>query len=1527
MRVPSATPWHFEYPDELDRFALTLGGTPSTAPFDVHDIYARINVHKQLNQHDPSAFVAPAGLLPELRSYQKAAVQWMLLRERHKMASTNGREKEGEQDRQPLNATVTFKTSPPVYYDVLCARFAETAAVINPLNIRGGILADEMGLGKTVEVITLVLSNPSPLSIPRMQTKHFVPENNVGDVKDDDEEGTMVLDCVCGSTDEHEQGWVQCSFCKSWHHQACTGYKDSVVEEQDSEQPNSSSNPNGEWMCFHCQVTERPLFACKTTLIVSPESIHDQWESELHRHVRPGTLRLLRYPGVKVLRARLAGSGPGEQWQLLGSAGFKMAQYDIVLTTYEALGSDLHHLPNETGRDRRSSLRQKRKRYAFVGSPLPLLKFWRICMDEAQVGVENAQLRAALTVAELQGEMKWIVTGTPFSSQLGDLFGSFKYLGLEPFVDDALGPMHFEQLIATPFQKGATARLHDMLLWNGVDNSIDGGGLLWRTHKKAVVHQLGLPAQHMNVVWCNFTAVEKHFYGQQEKRIISLLAEQRRQKRLVGNGPAQGDEEVRDEGIWRQLLVLRQICCHPQVGNTLTAMLGGNRLALGGDAGSGVLTMDVFLEQLVVKCKRECEEAQRKLVAAWNGLASMHVITHEVPHAIVKYLMSIETINNNWDLFRADLLPRLHILENLVSCICECFELQSTATETDPQSKTLATIDADSPSQTTDNPKQYSLLPDLPVLKLTVTMDGIDRDHANIDGVRQECALLVIAASKIKRYYLSQVDLAHRVALTNFEEKAKALTDALRTDKTGTSMLCHNSCWWASALLLLEKTNPQRAVWFVDRLRARLLSLSTKWSTGWSARFSTMAGLRMCLTSELQDLHKERNKVRKRLLSMSQGVPTQRDIELSGNCKKCRDNRDGPVCAHCRFYKELEGYKQHFLGLDAVATTNKNDTSMYEDEEAAVTTNTTTGASMFVEVFKEIATACRQVIRDSVLPEDALELCEGSLLDHVRKQQTRLVSSAQLASLWLDAALQHELEVWTQILKEWTLAKKLFQVQHQRLGSLDELAMARMQIRVRQADEVINTSAERMYKIEEYEVPVKIESLNAERVAAEAELTEKKAQLRYLMNMQDNEKASGSDAAAAESSDAASTGGVNCAVCLEAMESTRAMLPCAHAFCENCVEALSKKRQNGQDTIRCPACRRVSSTTSIIVVQASAAQLSNDGGDIPSSAQIKLKRSGFGSKIDTIVHRLLTLATKKTHIKCLVFTQWVDMINILATAMTQNGLHCFTYATKKQFPRVLQQFKHALEPSILLLPFSVGANGLNLTEATEVVLVEPLLNNGIEAQAINRVHRIGQTQQTHVHRFLVQHSVEERIFWLKRKRASSGARPLNPTTTEEGAADDDDNVQGVVDDDDTDSSLIVAKKAKEKMTLNDLEVLLDGKAQLMNPVAAPSLNADQSPFWTQRVILNGKIQSRREGRAFMERLYATECREQARSMAAEPRVDVQDVELNLTVAYRLLQLDVVDDDVEQVNRDLLVFHRSRLEEELALWNQQMQVEG
>ena len=66
--------------------------------------------------------------------------------------------------------------------------------------------------------------------------------------------------------------------------------------------------------------------------------------------------------------------------------------------------------------------------------------------------------------------------------------------------------------------------------------------------------------------------------------------------------------------------------------------------------------------------------------------------------------------------------------------------------------------------------------------------------------------------------------------------------------------------------------------------------------------------------------------------------------------------------------------------------------------------------------------------------------------------------------------------------------------------------------------------------------------------------------------------------------------------------------------------------------------------------------------------------------------------------------------------------------------------------------------GINLTEANRVFLMEPTLNPALEAQAIGRVHRLGQAHPVEITRFIVKNSIEERIISIK--KAKFGAKAV-----------------------------------------------------------------------------------------------------------------------------------------------------------------------
>ena len=88
----------------------------------------------------------------------------------------------------------------------------------------------------------------------------------------------------------------------------------------------------------------------------------------------------------------------------------------------------------------------------------------------------------------------------------------------------------------------------------------------------------------------------------------------------------------------------------------------------------------------------------------------------------------------------------------------------------------------------------------------------------------------------------------------------------------------------------------------------------------------------------------------------------------------------------------------------------------------------------------------------------------------------------------------------------------------------------------------------------------------------------------------------------------------------------------------------------------------------------------------------------------------------------------------------------------------IASFTNDPSTKVLLLSIKAGAAGLNLVVANHCFLMDPCLNSAAEEQAIDRVHRIGQTRPVIVKRLIIKDSVEERI--LENRRSLAADRPI-----------------------------------------------------------------------------------------------------------------------------------------------------------------------
>ncbi|MEY4917411.1 MAG: hypothetical protein RL616_1324 [Verrucomicrobiota bacterium] len=135
--------------------------------------------------------------------------------------------------------------------------------------------------------------------------------------------------------------------------------------------------------------------------------------------------------------------------------------------------------------------------------------------------------------------------------------------------------------------------------------------------------------------------------------------------------------------------------------------------------------------------------------------------------------------------------------------------------------------------------------------------------------------------------------------------------------------------------------------------------------------------------------------------------------------------------------------------------------------------------------------------------------------------------------------------------------------------------------------------------------------------------------------------------------------------------------------------------------------------------------------------------------------------------KVLVFSQFVQMLELLQKECKARNIHThiLTGQTKDR-QSVVNDFQKETGACVFLLSLRAAGTGLNLTNASYVVLYDPWWNPAVEAQAIDRSHRIGQTQTVNAYRLIAPGTVEEKIWELQQSKAQTIADVLG----EEGFA-------------------------------------------------------------------------------------------------------------------------------------------------------------
>ncbi len=141
------------------------------------------------------------------------------------------------------------------------------------------------------------------------------------------------------------------------------------------------------------------------------------------------------------------------------------------------------------------------------------------------------------------------------------------------------------------------------------------------------------------------------------------------------------------------------------------------------------------------------------------------------------------------------------------------------------------------------------------------------------------------------------------------------------------------------------------------------------------------------------------------------------------------------------------------------------------------------------------------------------------------------------------------------------------------------------------------------------------------------------------------------------------------------------------------------------------------------------------------------------AKLDALLPRLAEVR-EEGH-KALVFSQFTSLLAIVRTELDRAGIP-YEYLDGRTRDRAERVARFQSDPDCLLFLVSLkaGGLGLNLTAAEYVFLLDPWWNPAVEAQAIDRTHRIGQTRPVFAYRLIARDTVEEKVLELQEtKRA------------------------------------------------------------------------------------------------------------------------------------------------------------------------------
>ena len=152
----------------------------------------------------------------------------------------------------------------------------------------------------------------------------------------------------------------------------------------------------------------------------------------------------------------------------------------------------------------------------------------------------------------------------------------------------------------------------------------------------------------------------------------------------------------------------------------------------------------------------------------------------------------------------------------------------------------------------------------------------------------------------------------------------------------------------------------------------------------------------------------------------------------------------------------------------------------------------------------------------------------------------------------------------------------------------------------------------------------------------------------------------------------------------------------------------------------------------------------------------RLRKNWISSaKIERTMQLVSDIVAKDPTEKILIFSQFTSLLDLLEVPMLERHMRYQRYdgsMSMSDRADAIERFMDNADERIMLLSLKAGNAGLNLANASQVIILDPFWNPYVEEQAIDRAHRMPQQREVTVHRVLVPDTVEDRICQIQDKK-------------------------------------------------------------------------------------------------------------------------------------------------------------------------------